>query len=91
MPATDQRGDVQAFFGDQLHPSIWGVLQFFDAAHLPAHLKAVVEPFVPLANEIARRSLEPGVSGPETTVALRKLLEAKDCAVRAVIAGRTPS
>jgi hypothetical protein len=57
------------------------LLQFFQYAHLPAHLQAVSEPFGELADHIIG-SLP---RNPERTVALRKLLEAKDCAVRALI------
>ena len=55
------------------------MLQFFQFQHLPAHLQAVSEPFCRLAGEMCQ--LLP--SGPERTVMLRKLLESKDCAVRA--------
>jgi hypothetical protein len=56
------------------------LLQFFEHAHLPAELQLVSAPFGSLARRIAR-----GPRNPEQTVALRKLLEAKDCAVRAVL------
>lgn len=55
------------------------LMQFFAYAHLPAHLQEISKPFGELAELIAT-SLP---SNPERTVALRKLLEAKDCAVRA--------
>lgn len=54
------------------------LLQFFGYAHLPERLQAVSAPFHDLAFELA--STQPG--GPELTVALRKLLESKDAAVR---------
>lgn len=57
------------------------LLQFFDFAHLPSHLQLVVEPFAVLARELASSLPD----NPEKTTALRKLLEAKDCAVRAHI------
>lgn len=57
------------------------LMQFFEYAHLPEHLQAVSKPF----GELARHLDETLPSNAETTVALRKLLEAKDCAVRAVI------
>lgn len=57
------------------------MLQFFDYEHLPAHLQAVSKPFGDLARELAG-SLP---RNAESTTALRKLLEAKDCAVRAII------
>jgi hypothetical protein len=57
------------------------MLQFFTYAHLPEHLQGVSRTFCDLAQEIVG-SLP---RNPERTVALRKLLEAKDCAVRALI------
>lgn len=62
------------------HPSIQAVLQFFAYAHLPEHLRAVSQPFCELAEKVAD-----GPGNAETTVALRKLLESKDAAVRAVL------
>ena len=56
-------------------------LQFFAYDHLPEHLKAVSAPF----GELAQRVVETLPRNPERTVALRKLLEAKDCAVRALL------
>lgn len=55
------------------------MLQFFSWDHLPTHLQEVSRPFAELANMVA--STLP--RNPERTAALRKLLEAKDCAVRA--------
>lgn len=57
------------------------LLQFFAYAHLPENLQAVSRPFGELANKLVT-SLP---RNPERTVALRKLLEAKDCAVRALL------
>lgn len=57
------------------------IAQFFQYAHLPAHLQEVSKPFAELAGVVA--SLP---RNPERTVALRKLLEAKDAAVRAKLA-----
>lgn len=56
------------------------ILQFFGFSHLPEHLQAVSSHFSNLAYFVA--SLP---RNPERTVALRKLLEAKDCAVRAAL------
>jgi len=63
------------------HPAVEHVLKFFSFAHLPAHLQDISKPFCELAVQVADRA--PG--NQETTVALRKLLEAKDAAVRAVL------
>lgn len=57
------------------------MLQFFAYDHLPQQLRAVSEPFCHLATLV----VETLPRNPERTVALRKLLEAKDCAVRAVL------
>lgn len=60
-----------------MHP----LLQFFEFEHLPVKLQGVSEPFHTLAHLCAERLPD----NAEKTTALRKLLEAKDCAVRAVI------
>lgn len=65
-----------------LHPSVDHVLQFFAYDHLPEKLQQVSRPFCELAHELAYRL--PG--NAETTICLRKLLEAKDCAIRALVA-----
>lgn len=57
------------------------MLQFFVYDHLPPHLQAVSKPFC----ELAERIVDTLPQNPERTVALRKLLEAKDCAVRALL------
>ena len=55
------------------------ILQFFAYEHLPAHLQEVSKPFGDMANDIVAKLPR----NPERTVALRKLLESKDAAVRA--------
>lgn len=71
------------------------ILQFFAYEHLPPHLQAISKPFCDLAHDIVYGSISgdgetnsnpPLPRNPERTVALRKLLEAKDAAVRAVLA-----
>lgn len=57
------------------------MLRWFEFAHLPEKLAYVSAPFCQLAKDICERI--PG--GPERTVCLRKLLEAKDAAVRAML------
>lgn len=57
------------------------MLAFFERAHLPSHLQEISRPFGELAVTITER-LTPS---PERTMALRKLLEAKDAAVRAAV------
>lgn len=58
------------------------IMQFFAHDHLPPHLRDVSRPFA----ELAAQLVEMAPRNPERTVALRKLLEAKDAAVRAFIA-----
>lgn len=57
------------------------MLKWFAYGHLPEHLQVVSKSFGDLASVIVA-TIQPG---PERTVALRKLLEAKDAAVRAVV------
>ena len=57
------------------------LLQFFAFAHLPEHMRVVSIKFYELAEHVVATLPR----NPERTVALRKLLEAKDCAVRALI------
>lgn len=55
------------------------LLQFFKNAHLPIFLQEISKPFADLAQTL----FDTLPKNPERTTALRKLLEAKDCAVRA--------
>lgn len=63
-----------------MHANTEALLQFFTYEHLPPHLQAISKPFSDLAYKFAN-----ALSGPEMTVGLRKLLEAKDCMVRAAL------
>lgn len=58
------------------------ILQFFHYAHLPPALQSRSKPFCDLARVI----VDTTPRNPERTVALRKLLEAKDANVRAFVA-----
>lgn len=60
------------------HPAIDQLMRFFQYTHLPPQLQDVSKPFCDLARNIAD-----GPQNAETTAGLRKLLEAKDCIVRA--------
>ena len=64
-----------------MHPATAAILQYFTYEHLPPHLQSVSKPFAELAKVLAEQ-----LDGPEVTVGLRKLLEAKDCMVRAALA-----
>lgn len=57
------------------------VLQFFRYDHLPPALREISRPF----GELAQALVLTLPRNPERDGALRKLLEAKDCAVRAFI------
>lgn len=57
-------------------------MQFFNYEHLPRNLQVVSNPFKQLAQYI----VDAVPRNPERTAALRKLLEAKDATVRAVLA-----
>lgn len=56
------------------------MLRYFEYEHLPPHLQEVSRPICELAREMAK--LPPSA---ETTAGMRKLLEAKDCFVRAAL------
>lgn len=63
------------------HPSTQSLAQFFTYEHLPPHLKPVSQMCAELADDMVS-TLE---DSPELTAGLRKLLEAKDCFVRAAL------
>lgn len=63
------------------------ILQFFVYEHLPPHLQVVSKQF----GDLARSLVDTLPRNPERTVALRKLLEAKDAAVRALVAKEVAS
>lgn len=66
----------------EFHPAVAGVLRFFEYDHLPeGPIRNTSRDFQAFAQSMAVR-IDPD---PELTVALRKLLEAKDAAVRAVV------
>lgn len=67
---------------ENLRGDVAVILRYFRFDHLPPHLRAVSEPFARLAHEIAER---PARDPAEALAALRKLLEAKDCAVRSIL------
>jgi ferritin-like protein len=68
---TDEQAKVQ----------IDPMMQFFEFGHLPPHLQAISSWFFDAACKVQTLP-----RNAERTVALRKLLEAKDCAVRAALA-----
>lgn len=61
------------------------ILQFFKYGHLPEHLQAISRPFCEQAQNIVKTIPR----NPERDAGLRKLLEAKDCIVRALLSKKT--
>lgn len=57
------------------------MMQFFEYKHLPEHLQKVSAPFGELAKLIDENLPE----NAEKQTAIRKILEGKDCAVRALL------
>jgi len=57
------------------------IIKYFDYDHLPEPLQAVSKSF----GELATQMNEALPDGPEKSAGLRKLLEAKDCMVRAAL------
>ena len=57
------------------------ILHYFNYEHLPEKLQDYSRPFAMLALEMAQKLPK----GPEVSVGLRKLLEAKDAFVRAAL------
>lgn len=58
------------------------IFQTFEHKHLPPHLQTF--------GELAQRIVVTLPRNAERTVALRKLLESKDCAVRSLLSKTTP-
>lgn len=69
-----------------MHPNAEALLKFFEYDHLPPNLAEISEEFWATAHRLVGDKPEGwGLDGPEMTACLRKLLEAKDCAVRAAL------
>lgn len=56
-------------------------IKYFAYAHLPPHLQKVSKPIGDLAEKLEAELPD----GPEKSAGMRKLLEAKDCFVRAAL------
>ncbi len=90
MPPGEEMFKVHGFSGDCPNPPLpkpklvagEHIEQFFAYEHLPQHLQEVSKPF----GDLARSIIATLPRNPERTVALRKLLESKDAAVRAKLA-----
>ena len=66
---------------DGRHPGTVQIMRYFAWSHLPERLQVISAPAGNLAVEMVERLPD----GPELTAGLRKLLEAKDCFVRAAL------
>lgn len=81
--------DEEPIMSDAIHPkptefsddevAVDNILRFFHYSHLPPVLQPRSKPFC----DLARLIIDTTPRNAERTVALRKLLEAKDAAVRA--------
>lgn len=70
---------------EQAHPGVQAIVKYFSYDHLKGVPRSVSQEFCKLAANLVagvEGSFE-ALEGPELTVALRKLLEGKDAAVRA--------
>lgn len=63
------------------HPGTVHLLNLFEHGHLPPHLALISEKFEVLAHDLVIHLHD----GPELSAGLRKLVEAKDCAVRQAV------
>lgn len=80
---TDERGPQEARerYSADSDPAIEPIMKYFKWDHLPQKLQGVSQPFAALAEHILRAAPR----SAERTIALRKLLESKDAAVRAAL------
>jgi hypothetical protein len=68
----------------QRHPATVAIMRHFEFGHLPFELALISSECRNLADAMVVRLPD----GPELTAGLRKLLEAKDCFVRAAVEQR---
>ncbi len=69
------------------HPAVVAIARYFAFDHLPAPQQAISKQ----CHDLAEWMIDDLPDGPELTTGLRKLLEAKDCFVRASLDGlRSP-
>lgn len=69
-----------------MHPSIPALLKFFEYDHLPENLQEVSRPFHDLAHKLAEELDTQDIgAGAQLNRCIQKLLESKDCAVRAAL------
>jgi hypothetical protein len=70
----------------EMNPYHVRMLRYFECDHLPEHLREVSRMFQAIAWRLGQ---EADTDPAEMSAALRKLLEAKDCAVRAKLGAGT--
>ncbi|WNM68753.1 hypothetical protein SEA_SOOS_23 [Gordonia phage Soos] len=84
VTAMQEHNDQQAraTIREGRHPGTVHLLDLFEYGHLPPHLAVISAKFEVLAHDLVLHLQD----GPELTAGLRKLVEAKDCAVRQAVA-----
>lgn len=91
LPTPDEDADVprgrEISVWDNRHQSVAHFKPLFAFEHLPEHLQEISRPCA----ELAAAMLMTLPDGPELTVGLRKLLEAKDAFVRQAVITRSES
>lgn len=60
-------------------------LRYFQYEHLPEQLAEISKPFCEMAYQLVEKATEQNAEVSQTMEGLQKLLEAKDCAVRAFL------
>lgn len=68
---------------------LYPIFRYFKYDHLPEHLQKISKQFHDLATAMIN-TIQDGEGGPEKAAGLRKLLEAKDCFVRAGLKPEDP-
>lgn len=74
-----------SIYAEGRHESVKHIAQYFEYEHLPEHL----QPISGDCASLAQKMLDNLPDSPELAVGLRKLMEAKDCFVRAALALRS--
>lgn len=81
MTDVEEPADKLARVIEGRHPDVVSIARYFTYAHLPGHLQATSM----AATVLAAGMIEQLPDGSELTHGLRRLLEAKDCFVRAAL------
>lgn len=81
---AEKEKPIEQTVSDGMTAKIDPIMQFFSFKHLPPPLQAISRPFFEIADCVHTELPD----NPERAECLRKILEAKDCAVRAFIFGK---